>query len=94
MRQLIVTKNELYRSRLRPQNKTYTFLFRRNEMGHLAYEIDDLQRLAEEKEELIARLRVPRAHRYALERVVAWKSPRDYAERYIPKDIPKPDTDA
>jgi putative heme-binding domain-containing protein len=94
LRQLIVTKNELYRSRLRPQNKTYTFLFRRHEMGHLAYEIDDLQRLAEEKEELIARLRVPRAHRYALERVVAWKSPRDYAERYIPKDIPKPDTDA
>ncbi|MDA0814835.1 MAG: LamG domain-containing protein, partial [Verrucomicrobia bacterium] len=36
LRQLIVKKNELYRWRLRPLNKTYIFLFRRHEMGHLA----------------------------------------------------------
>ncbi len=94
LRQLIVKKNELYRARLRPLNKTYIFLFRRYEMGHLAYESDDLQRLAEEKEELIARLRVPRAHRYALERIEPWKLPRDYRDKVVPKDIPKPDTDA
>lgn len=94
LRQLIVKKNELYRWRLRPLNKTYIFLFRRHEMGHLAYEMDDLQRLAEEKEELIARLRVPRPHRYALEQIRAWKSPKDYPDHEVPKNIPSPDTGA
>jgi putative heme-binding domain-containing protein len=94
LRQLIVKKNELYRARLRPLNKTYIFLFRRHEMGHLAYEMDDFQRLAEEQEELIARLRVPRPHRYAIERIDAWKTPRNYPDHEVPKDIPTPDTDA
>ena len=94
LRQLIFKKNELYRWRIRPLNKTYIFLFRRHEMGHLAYELDDLQRLAEEKEEVIAKLRVPQPHRYSLERIRPWKSPRDYPDHEVPKNIPRPDTDA
>ena len=49
LRQLIIQKNRFYSTRLRPLNKTYTHLFRRHEMGHLASELDDLKRLAEEK---------------------------------------------
>ncbi|MEM7391855.1 MAG: LamG-like jellyroll fold domain-containing protein [Verrucomicrobiota bacterium] len=40
LRQLIVAKNQLHRYRIRPLNKTYIFLFRRYEMGHLADEMD------------------------------------------------------
>ena len=93
LRQLIEKKNKFYRWRLRPINKTYIFLFRRHEMGHLAYELDDLQRLAEENEEVIAKLRVPRTHRYSLEQSRGWKSPREYPDHEVPKNIPSPNTD-
>ncbi len=93
LRQWIGKKNQFYRQRLRPLNKTYIFLFRRHEMGHLAYELDDLQRLAEENEEVIAKLRVPRPHSYSLEQSRGWKSPRDYPDHEVPKHIPPPNTD-
>ncbi len=93
LRQLIEKKNKFYRQRLRPLNKTYISLFRRYEMGHLAYELDDLQRIAEENEEVIAKLRVPRPHRYSLEQSRVWKSPKEYPDYDIPKNIPTPNTD-
>ena len=93
LRRSIEKKNKFYRQRLRPLNKTYIFLFRRYEMGHLAYELDDLQRIAEENEEVIAKLRVPRTHTYSLEQSRRWKSPKDYPDHEVPKNIPSPNTD-
>ena len=90
LRQLIIEKNRLYSTRLRPLNKTYTHLFRRHEMGHLASELDDLQRLAEEKEELIARLRQPTNYRYVIDEILPWKQVIDPGH-YVPDDIPAPD---
>jgi putative heme-binding domain-containing protein len=93
LRQLIIQKNSLYSSRLRPINKTYTHLFRRHEMGHLAGELDDLKRLAEEKEELIARLRQPTTYRYVIDVILPWKQVVDPGH-YVPDDIPEPDVAA
>ncbi|MCH8923766.1 MAG: hypothetical protein IIA67_11550, partial [Planctomycetes bacterium] len=90
LRQLIVEKNRLHRYRLRPLNKTYIFLFRRHEMGHLAHEMQEFDRLVEAKEELIARLRVPRSHRYEIERLEKWRSPRKYPDHEVPTKIPAP----
>ena len=90
LRQLIIEKNRLYATRLRPLNKTYTHLFRRHEMGHLAGELDDLKRLAEEKEELIARLRQPTTYRYVIDEILPWKQVIDPGH-YVPDHIPKPD---
>ena len=91
LRALIVEKNQLHRYRIRPMNKAYIFLFRRHEMGHLAYELKDFDRLIEEKEELIARLRKPRTHRYEIEQIVDWKTPRKYPDHEVPQKIPTPD---
>ena len=91
LRRVIIAKNQLHRYRIRPLNKTYIFLFRRHEMGHLGYEREDLERLVEEKEELIARLRAPRTHRYELERLEPWTAPQDYSDHYVPDHIPPPD---
>jgi hypothetical protein len=93
LRQLIIQKNSLYSSRLRPINKTYTHLFRRHEMGHLAGELDDLKRLAEEKEELIARLRQPTTYRYVIDVILPWKQVVDPGH-YVPDDIPELDVAA
>ena len=90
LRHLIIEKNRLHRYRINPLNKAYIFLFRRHEMGHLAYEMDDFDRLVEEKEELIDRLRVPQTRRYEVELLAPWKSPRDYPDHEVPKDIPEP----
>ena len=90
LRQTIIEKNRLYRYRINPLNKAYIFLFRRHEMGHLAYEMDDFDRLVEEQEELIARLRIPQSHRFEVEILEPWKSPRDYPEHEVPKNIPEP----
>ena len=90
LRQLIVEKNRIHRYRIRPLNKTYIFLFRRHEMGHLAYEMQEFDRLVEAKEELIARLRVPRPHRYEVQRNQAWRPPRSYPDHEVPKNIPMP----
>jgi putative heme-binding domain-containing protein len=93
LRQLVIRKNRFYSTRLRPLNKTYTHLFRRHEMGHLARELDDLKRLAEEKEELIARLRQPRTYRCVIDKILPWKQVVDPGH-YVPDNIPKPDVAA
>jgi len=94
LRQTIIEKNRLHRYRIRPMNKAYIFLFRRHEMGHLAYELEEFDRLVEEKEELIARLRVPVSHRYELEKIEPWKPPRTYPDHEVPLKIPAPDLEA
>ena len=94
LRQTIIEKNRLHRYRINPLNKAYIFLFRRHEMGHLAYEMDDFDRLVEEQEELIARLKTPRSHRFEVEILEPWKSPRDYPEHEVPKNIPEPNIQA
>ena len=88
LRQLIIQKNRFYSTRLRPLNKTYTHLFRRHEMGHLASEMDDLKRLAEEKEELIARLRQPTTYRYVIDEILPWKQVVDPGH-YVPRPYPR-----
>ncbi|MDA0990789.1 MAG: GDSL-type esterase/lipase family protein, partial [Verrucomicrobia bacterium] len=94
LRQTIIEKNKLAGYRLRPLNKAYIFLFRRHEMGHLAHEMREFERLVREKEELIARLRRPQMHRYSMERIDAWRPPRNYPDHEVPKEIPPPDIDA
>jgi len=91
LRKKINEKNQLNRYKLRPINKTYIFLHRRHEMGHLAYELEDFDRLVAGHERAIAHLRQPRPHTYEIERVEPWKSPRNYPDHEVPKDIPKPD---
>ena len=91
LRKKINEKNQLHRYKLRPINKTYIFLHRRHEMGHLAYELEDFDRLVAGHERAIAHLRKPRPHTYEIERVEPWKSPRNYPDHEVPKDIPKPD---
>jgi lysophospholipase L1-like esterase len=59
LRQTIVTKNEMYFYRWRPQNVTYLFLFRKHEQGNNAKEVDDflpiISRLEKEIFELKAK---------------------------------------
>ena len=90
-RQTIIKKNEFYFQKLRPLNEAYIFLFRRYEMGHLSYEVDDLDRLTREQDEQIAYLKVPRPHRYELERADSWSPPREYPDHEVPEYIPEPD---
>jgi len=54
----------LYFYRWRPQNVTYLFLFRKHEQGQNAKEIPQFDKLVEEKEKEIARLRQPVAHSF------------------------------
>ena len=91
LRQVIIEKNKLHRYKLNPINKAYIFLFRRHEMGHLAYELEDFDELIKGREQAIAKLRVPRTHRYEIEWPQEWKSPRNYPDHEVPKDIPAPD---
>ena len=94
LREVIIEKNKLHRYKLNPINKAYIFLFRRHEMGHLAYEMKDFDELVKGKEQAIAKLRVPRSHRYEREDSRQWKSPRDYPDHEVPKNIPAPDVAA
>ena len=94
LRDVIIEKNKLHRYKLNPINKAYIFLFRRHEMGHLAYEMKDFDELVKGKEQAIASLRVPRRHRYEQEDPREWKAPRNYPDHEVPKDIPAPDVDA
>lgn len=87
----VFEKNSLYYQKLRPLNETYIFLFRRYEMGHLSYEVDDLDRMTRERDEQIAYQKIPRPHRYELERVTPWSPPRDYPDHEVPDFIPDPD---
>ena len=66
LRQAIVAKNRLYFYRWRPANETYLFGFRKAEQGQNAIEIPKFDPLIVEKEQEIAKLRVPAAHTYEL----------------------------
>jgi lysophospholipase L1-like esterase len=66
LRKLIVSKNELYFHRWRPQNETYLFGFRKHEQGNNAREIPQFDPLVAAKEKEIVELSVPRKHTYEL----------------------------
>jgi lysophospholipase L1-like esterase len=66
VRQTIIAKNRLYFYRWRPQNETYLFGFRKHEQGNNAREVPLFDPLVEEKEQEIARLKVPVKHFYEL----------------------------
>ena len=86
----IKEKNRLHRYRLRPLNEAYIYLFRRHEMGHLAYEMNDLDKLIEEKEREISTLRYSNTYYIEIELIKPWKSPKDYPEDEVPAIIPEP----
>ena len=66
LRQTVIAKDLLYFYRWRPQNETYLFGFRKHEQGNNAREIPLFDPLVEEKEQEIARLKVPVKHVYEL----------------------------
>ena len=66
LRRAIVAKNRLYFYRWRPANVTYLFGFRKQEQGQNAIEIPKFDPLVADKEQEIAKLRVPTAHTYEL----------------------------
>ena len=66
LRRAIVAKNRLYFYRWRPANETYLFGFRKHEQGKNAIEIPKFDPLVVEKEQEIAKLRIPTAHTYEL----------------------------
>ena len=68
LRALIAEKNTHYYHYWRPQNDTYIFGFRRKEQGHLTAEFPKYPPILNEKDAEIAKLRVPVAHTYVLER--------------------------
>lgn len=86
----IKEKNRLHRYRLRPLNEAYIYLFRRHEMGHLAYEMDDLNELIEEKETEIKTMVQQQQYFVELETIRPWQSPKDYPEDEVPANIPEP----
>ena len=86
----IKEKNRLHRYRLRPLNEAYIYLFRRHEMGHLAYEMEDLKKLVEEKEREINRLLSSQTYDVEIELIKAWSPPKDYPEDEVPAFIPTP----
>ena len=86
----IIEKNKFYRYKIRPLNEAYIFLFRRHEMGHLAYEMQQFDELIAEEEDRIARLRQPQSRRIEMDLPRPWKSPRDYPEDEVPSTVPAP----
>ena len=86
----IKEKNRLYRYRLRPLNEAYIYLFRRHEMGHLAYEMDDLDQLVKEKEREINQMISEQEYLVEIETIRPWKSPKDYPEDEVPAFVPEP----
>lgn len=68
LRALIAEKNTHYFHYWRPQNDTYIFGFRRKEQGHLTAEFPQYPPILNQKDAEIAKLRVPVAHTYVLER--------------------------
>ncbi len=89
----IQEKNRLHRYRLQPLNEAYIYLFRRHEMGHLAYEMDDLHQLVEEKEQEINRLLASQRYDIEIELIKPWSPPRNYPEDEVPAFIPEPNID-
>jgi lysophospholipase L1-like esterase len=68
LRKAIVAKNRLLYYRLRPENETYLYGFRKHEQGQNAAEVPKFDPLVAEKDAEIARLRVPKPHVYELVR--------------------------
>ena len=93
LQEKIAYKNRMHRYRLRPMNEAYIYLFRRHEMGHLAYEMDEFSALVAEAETEIKYLLDAPTHRVHIELIRPWKSPRVYPEHEVPVHIPKPDLD-
>ncbi len=85
LRRAVVEKNRLFFYHFRPQNEAYIFLFRRHERGDHAAEIAQFERLAEEKEKEIFRMRVPSGRQYEL---VLEKS---YPQDEVPRSVDAPD---
>ena len=94
LRETIKEKNRLYRYKLRPLNEAYIYLFRRHEMGHLAYEMDDLATLVKEKEQEIKSMLKPSEHYIELETIRPWAAPKDYAYDEVPTNIPIPNIES
>ncbi len=69
LREAVRAKNTLLFHRLRPQNQTYLFGFRKHEQGQNAQEIPQFDPLVAEREAEIDRLKRPRPHTYELIRV-------------------------
>jgi lysophospholipase L1-like esterase len=69
LRRAIVAKNRLLFHRLRPQNETYLFGFRKHEQGRNAREIPEFDPLVADREAEIDRLKRPVPHTYELTRV-------------------------
>lgn len=86
----IKEKNRLHRNRLRPLNEAYISLFRSHEMGHLAYELDDLLRLVEEKEIEISKLLYSDTYDVEIELIKPYKAPKVYSEYLVPAFPPEP----
>lgn len=68
LRKLIVSKNVDYFNRWRPANDTYIFGFRKHEQGRNAAEIPQFDPIIAQKEEQIAKLKVPQPVTYTLEK--------------------------
>jgi lysophospholipase L1-like esterase len=67
LRKLIVAKNFDYFNYQRPENDSYILAFRKGEQGRNAVEIPKFLPLVEQKEQEIAKLRVPQPVSYTLE---------------------------
>ena len=93
LQQEIALKNRMHRYRLRPLNEAYIYLFRRHEMGHLAYELDDFNKLVEESESNIHEILRPSKHQIVIELIKPWQSPKNYPEDEVPAFIPEPNID-
>ncbi len=89
----IKEKNRLHRYRLRPLNEAYIYLFRRHEMGHLAYEMDDLTALVSEKEREITHLMPTQTYFVEVEMIKPWEPPKNYPEDEVPAFVPEPNID-
>jgi hypothetical protein len=68
LRKKIVEKNFDFFNYWRPENDTYIFGYRKHEQGRNAVEIPKFDEMIPAKEAEIAKLRVPSAHRYLLEK--------------------------
>ena len=88
LQRVIREKNRLHFYGFRPQNKAYIHLFRSHERGHHAAELRQFSRLAQTREEEIARLRVPVSRHYELIRE------DDYPDDEVPNLSEPPRTES
>lgn len=91
VRQLVLEKNKMHRYRIQPLNEAYIYLFRRHEMGHLAYEMEDFKGLIREKEAEIRSLLTPVKHQIELELFQPYRPPKTYMDSEVPVFMNAPD---